>query len=78
KNNPILIIEFNHNNFEDILSFMKKLGYKAFLLNKNEFIELNKVSIDNINSFRNQINIVYFNDLAIDKLSDSAFEFKYN
>ena len=57
---------------------MKKLRYKAFLLNKNEFIELNKVSIDNINSFRNQINIVYFNDLAIDKLSDSAFEFKYN
>ena len=78
KNSPILIIEFNHNNFEDILSFMKKLGYKAFLLNKNEFIELNKVSIDEINSFRNQINIVYFNDLAINKLSDSAFEFKYN
>ena len=55
---PIIVIEYNHNNFKNIFKILTKLGYKAFLL-KNKLIKINKSTLIEISKARNSTNIIF-------------------
>ena len=58
KYKPFIVIEYNHNNFKNILKILTKLGYKAFLL-KNKLIKINKSTLIEISKARNSTNIIF-------------------
>ena len=59
KNNPIIIIEYNHNNYFKIEKFLNKLRYKPFVFNNNKIISLQKREKLKIKKDTNLINIIF-------------------
>jgi FkbM family methyltransferase len=56
---PILIIEFNHGNFDELKKKLTNIGYKGFLYQKNRFLKLNNKIVKNIKLKSNATNIVF-------------------
>jgi len=67
---PVIIIEFNHNNFTAINEILKKIGYKSYIFNKNNLYMINIRTINKIKKERNLINIVFLKNykLYFDKI----------
>ena len=72
---PVIIIEFNHSNFLAINEILKKIGYKSYILNKNNLNLIDIKIINKIKKERNLINIVFLKDY---KLYCDKIKFKIN
>ena len=58
KNKPIIIVEYNHGNFEKVLKLMKFYGYSAFSYNK-KFVILNSKQIKIFKKKTNADNVIF-------------------
>lgn len=59
RSQPLIIVEFNHNNYKEIYKFLSKKGYELFkFLNKNLFhMEYDELLI--FENFKNQRNLIF-------------------
>jgi FkbM family methyltransferase len=62
KYNPILIIEFNHKNFDKLKRVLLSLGYNSYLYQSKHFLKLNNKIIKKIRLRSNATNIVFKKD----------------
>ncbi len=58
KNKPLIIVEYNHNNFNKILNLMKKFGYKPYIFDKN-FVLLDPKKKSLLKKNTNANNVVF-------------------
>ena len=65
---PIMIVEYNELNFEEIKNFLKKLNYESYLYKNNTLKKLNKIDEEKTKKKSNLVNIVFVNDT--NKLKD--------
>ena len=59
KHNPLIIVEFNHNNYKKIYEFLIKKGYGLFKFVNKSFVSVKFNELLNYEKFKNQRNLIF-------------------
>lgn len=56
---PLIIVEFNHNNYKGIYEYLSKFEYKLFRFDKNSFRSMDYEELLDYEKFKNQRNLIF-------------------